>query len=458
VAAVSGDALPDAVTLDEGRPGPVEVDDARRSDWKRHAISSYGVNTIALAANLLTGILIARVLGTSGRGEVTAILTAPALLGWAFTMGSAQAASYHQARRPKDAGSLMATWLLLSVPLGVGCIVVGQLLLPTLLAAQSDATYDIARIFILTAALTILSELFLGVLLGDHDFHFYNATRLAHPAAIALVYVVLWGTDLLTVTSAVATTAAVSFAVLVVAAARAIRRHGLSHPRLDLAKSSLSYGARAHASTIGAMANARLDLLIIPAFLAASQVGLYAVATSASWIIFTLAGALSPLVIPAAARGTAEGTRFVVRSLQATVVIGAAIALALGLLADVAVRLVYGDAFEGSVGPLRILLVGSVLFAGATILGGGLAALNRPLTGAATQLIGAVATVVGLLIFLRDGGITAAAIVSTVSYALVFASALVLYCRASGVKWTTALFPLGLGPGSVPSRDEPLRP
>jgi O-antigen/teichoic acid export membrane protein len=453
---VSDDWLPEATRLDKRRSPTVVVEEAR-SDWKRHAMSSFGFTTIALVANVLTGILIARVLGTSGRGEVTAILTAPALLGWAFTMGSAQAASYHQARRPQDAGSLIATWLVLSVPLGAACIIVGQLLLPSLLAAQSDATYDIARVFILTAALTLVSELFLSVLLGDQDFLFYNAMRLAQPAALALVYLLLWGLDLLSVLSAVVTTAVVSFAALVVAGARALRRHGLARPRLSLAKSSLWYGARAHATTMGAMANARLDLLVIPAFLVASDVGLYAVATSAAWVVYTVSGALFPLVLPAAARGTPEGTRFVIRSLQATLAIGAVLALGLGVLADIAVRLVYGPAFDGSVLPLRVLLVGSVLFAGANILGAALSALNRPLTAAATQLIGALATVVGLLLFLRDGGITAAAIVSTVSYAIVFVSALMLYRRASGLDWS-ALLPLRLVARPEPARNEPLHP
>jgi O-antigen/teichoic acid export membrane protein len=439
VKAVSEHTLQEAVSLDQTRPAPVEVEATGDSDWKRHAISSFGFNAVALVANLLTGILIARMLGTSGRGEVTAILTAPALLGWAFTLGCSQAAAYHQARSPRDAGRLIATWLVFLLPLGAACVLVGQAVLPWLLAAQSDATYDLARVIMLTAALTLFSELFFGILLGDQDFLFYNAMRLAQPGALAVAYVVLAGLDRLSVTSAVIATVAVSTVALVVVTVRALRRHGFGRPSITLGRSTAWYGLRAHAVTIGSMANARLDLLILPAFLGASSVGLYAVATSASWIVVTIAGALYPIVLPAAARGTAAGTRFAVRSLQATLAIGAVAALGLGLLADVAVRLVYGSAFEGSVLPLRLLLAGSVLFAGAQILGSALSALNRPLTAAATQLIGAVATVAGLLVFLRDGGITAAAIVSAVSYALVFVSALVLYRRASGLEWVALL-------------------
>jgi hypothetical protein len=51
------------------------------------------------------------------------------------------------------------------------------------------------------------------------------------------------------------------------------------------------------------------------------------------------------------------------------------------------------------------------------------------------QAAGLVVTVVGLLVFLPSGGITAAAIVSTVAYGTVFVSALVAYQRATGLAW-----------------------
>ena len=47
--------------------------------------------------------------------------------------------------------------------------------------------------------------------------------------------------------------------------------------------------------------------------------------------------------------------------------------------------------------------------------------------------------VAGLLIFLRSGGILAAAIVSTVAYTLVFIVAGIFYWHATGLKWQTFL-------------------
>ena len=84
------------------------------------------------------------------------------------------------------------------------------------------------------------------------------------------------------------------------------------------------------------------------------------------------------------------------------------------------VRLVYGDEFGGSVRPLLYLLPGCVLWPASSILFDGMLAANRPLGGAVPMGVGLVLNVSGLVLFLAAGGIEAAAIVSSVSYGIVF--------------------------------------
>src|SRR4029079_19816690 len=81
-------------------------------------------------------------------------------------------------------------------------------------------------------------------------------------------------------------------------------------------------------------------------------------------------------------------------------------------VAGVAVRIFYGSDFAGSVTPLRILLVGTVLYAAAGVACSGLYAVNRPFTAALAQFTAAAVTVAGLLLFLRSGGGGAAAVLS----------------------------------------------
>ena len=114
-------------------------------------------------------------------------------------------------------------------------------------------------------------------------------------------------------------------------------------------------------------------------------------------------------------------------------------AIVLALFAEPLLGLVYGDDFREAAESLRLLLPGAVLFAGSSILNAGIYAAGRPFTATVTQVVGMLATVVGLALFLSGGGITAAALVSSGSYAMIFAVSLVAYQRVSGLSWRELL-------------------
>jgi O-antigen/teichoic acid export membrane protein len=140
-------------------------------------------------------------------------------------------------------------------------------------------------------------------------------------------------------------------------------------------------------------------------------------------------------VLPAAASDPERGSIKVIGSLWASLAVAVCVALGLALLGRPLLGLVYGDRFRDAAEPLLLLLPGAVLFAGSSILAAGVFSLGRPFTATVPQLLGMVVTVVGLLVFLRSGGITAAALVSTASYATVFVATLIAYRRVAELPW-----------------------
>lgn len=415
-------------------PAAVTAAPAARS-LVRHGALTFATTSAALGVNLVSGILIARLLGPSGRGGLTAIFAIYPIMAWLFEMGCNQAITFHQARYPEDAPKLISTWLVMLAPFCAVAIVVGELLVPHLLAAQSAEVVHLARLMMVSVLLAFFSDVMNAVLLGDHDFGFYNVLRLAQPLAVTLVYVALWVADALTLRAAVLTIFVCGIGGCVAGGVRVFRRHRLARPDWALGRRTLWYGLRAHGTATGGLITFRLDTMIIPAYLSAASVGFYAVATSVSWIVATIASSLGPLVLPVAVSRDRNGTRAVVHSLYVTLAVGAVLGILLIAVAGIAVRLVYGSSFLGSVEPMRLLVPGSVLYAAAGVLYSGLYALNRPFTAALSQIVGVTVTVTGLVLFLESGGIRAAAIVSSVAYTLVFVSALVLYQRAADVEW-----------------------
>lgn len=403
----------------------------------RDVAISYVFTGATLVVSLLSGILVVRVLGLAGRGEVAAILALTQVATWLFAMGCNQAASFHLARHPDQGGVLIGSWLMLLTPFAVLGVAVSVGVLPILLAAQREEVVVMAQIFATTIVLALSLELLLGVVLGDHRFVLWNWFRFGQLAGVTVLYVLLWRLGALTVGSALIANATVLAVLVSGAGLWALRRYGRPRVSPRLARSTFWYGFRVHGSVVAGTLNARLDLAVIPAFVGATSVGLYSLATNVATIVSVLSGAIVALVLPAAARRGEQGATTVVASMYVVLAVGALGAVVVALLAEVMLRLLYGDEAVAAAQPLRVLLAGTVLLMPGLVLCQGLSAANRPLTSALPQLAGAAVTIVGLVLFLRDGGIMAAALVTTAAYAVLLAMALVLYRKVAKLSWRT---------------------
>jgi len=413
----------------------------RRAFARDHSLALAGSYTmvfqvLGLGGNFVTGVIIARGLGSTGRGQYAAISIVPAVSLWIFSMGVTQATAYYFARRPQEGARIIGSWLALMVPLVGTGLLITELLLPQIVATQTAHVLLIARIAMIGLVIGFLYSLFSGVLGGDQDFFFLNVAQFLRVSGLAALSAVLLAVGWFTVTTAIFSTVGVDVCVTTACMVRAIRRHGIGAPDRRLVRDSLWYGFRAHGQSVGGFVTGRLDVFLMPSVLAASSIGLYSVATNVSGIVGTVSGTLAALVLPiVAARGGRRGVRIVVASMHATLLVGGLLGVMFVLLASPAVNLVYGAGFHGSVLALQLLVPGNVALSAAAVLASGLAAANRPGRASLIQLPGAILTIFGLALFLKAGGIVAAAIVSTVSYVAVFVTALLLYRNAAGLTW-----------------------
>ncbi len=409
-------------------------------DFVRVGIHTYAFAFLTLGANFLSGIVTARALAPAGRGEAVAIAMLIQNIAFIFAAGCVHAVSYRYAREPETAGRLATTWTIVMIPLALLALGAGELALPALFGSQSHHAIELARVYLPGVVVVLWIELTNGLLLGAKDYRFVNVIRFVQPALFAVSQFIVWRVWGLSVASAVGTWMGSMLVSQCVATVRVRRIIGkLGRPDLRLGIETVWYGIRGHGAFLANNLNQRLDLLIMPAFIAAFGLGLYTVAANVSLIVSTLALSLAAVVLPAAADDPERGPRTVLGSLQAALAIAAILATGLFVLAHPALTLVYGSKFGGAAPALRVLLPGTMLLAGASILVAGLYAANRPTVATAVQLGGLVITVAGLLIFLPGHGIMVAAIVSTASYSAVFLGAVLAYKRVAGVPWRAFL-------------------
>jgi antigen flippase len=400
---------------------------------------------LTLALNLITGVLTARLLGTEGRGELAAISSLALTLSWAGALGFPEALTFLQSKWPAQSDRIVGTALLGIVPLGVGTVLIGEALLPLAFSAQSAPTLAHGRLFLLVLPAYIGLNCVWALLSGHQRFGVLTASRVAQPLLFAGTLGAMWVGHVITVPGvlmALAGSYLLSFAAFGGWLPWSV---GLGRPSLSVAHTGLNYGLRMQGQTLGALGNARLDLTLLPAFVAARQLGYYAIAVSVASMVVVLFGQLQLVVFPVVARSTdSRGPALLGSSLRLVLLASSVVAIVLAALAPWLVPLVYGSAFAPAVRPLWLLLPGIVFWTATSIVASGLQAANKPGRASAAQLVGFAVTVIGLLLTLPRFGILGAALTSSVSYTLTFWIALWLLHRHTGfpVRETFRLRPL----------------
>lgn len=395
-----------------------------------------GVNVLFTVFGFLTGPLLARALEPSGRGELAAIVTplsiAPLVVSFGLTTYAARAVA-----RGEDRGRVIATMSTLAVVLGVVFVPFG-LLGADYLAGDNDTIRTFLVLGVALLPLSLVGGILLNVAMAMEHWNAISIQRLIPAGGAALLYLVLFILDELTVASAAAV--ALGLGLISNVPLLGVLR-GARPFRFDrvLARSGLLFGSQVWFVALSQLLNHRLDQLVMVKATTTRELGLYAVAVTTASLSSVLASSVGQAIFPRVAAGADDLTR---RSLRLTLVAVSAAAVAAAIATPVLVPLVFGEAFRDAVPMVLILLIATVPNAASSVLGPALSAsLPRPGLLGVGQLGALVVTIVGLLLLLPPLGGIGAAIVSVLGYGLNSAWALFLARRHFGGSLRDYLLP-----------------
>ena len=379
-------------------------------------------NVAAAAAAALGGIVAARALGPTVRGEYAAVTAWFGLLLVVGGAGQPAAVCFHVARDPGRARGYVATSRAMMLVTGGIAVAAGFVVAPVL-ARGHPALADAYRIAFAGSVLAFICASYTFSLQATSTAR-WNLVRVSQP--------VLAYRD----PSAVAAPSAhsgyrpgraiVTMAIQLGYAYYWCRRSELvpGHARVDLVGPLVRYGLAQIAALTPATINGYLDQLVLSQLVPSADLGRYAVAVSITMVPVPLVSAIGNVAFPrlAARKGDSADSR---RLQRGAVVISACAATAILLpVAAIAVWLipeVYGPAYRGAVPLLWILTPGGIFLACGQVVGDLLRGLGQPRLVAIAQGLAAVFTVILLVVLLPSTGVAAAAIASTVSYGVALA-------------------------------------
>jgi O-antigen/teichoic acid export membrane protein len=361
--------------------------------------------------NVFTGIITARVLGATGRGETSAMLLWPALLAYLLTFGIPTAIRYWVRREPGREREFLTVSLILMCMASVLCIAIGYLFLPAWLHNYSPEVIRTAQFLMFFTPENMIAVILASMMEALGWFNLSNRTRYAAVAMTLVFLIILAATHTLT-----PFTAAYSYTVppVIVAiwAFWKLREYvSLVHfdpmPSLRLLG---SYGIRAYGIDILNSLSTQIDQVLVVGLLGARDVGIYVVALNASRVINVLHFAVVTVLFPSAAGLNKQEILVMVgRSARISTGLAALLGIALSGLYFFLIPLMYGSAFDAGVNVARLLTLEAVLFGLVFVLAQAFMTLERPAFVTGLQLLGLAIVVPAMFVLLPHYGLIGAA-------------------------------------------------
>ncbi|HEX3959164.1 MAG TPA: oligosaccharide flippase family protein [Trebonia sp.] len=375
-------------------------------------------NVLSSAAAALGGVIIARALGPSVRGDYAAITAWFGMLLAIGEMGQSAAICYHVAHDPQQAQDYVASSRSIMLITGIFALLAAIVVSP-LLARGHSVLLHAYQIAFAGSVIAFVSTSYTYSLqarsIGD-----WNKVRLSQPLLSVVAMIVLWRLRLLSLTGAIDILVGTTLLQLGYAYYWC-RRTELApgQTRRQLMRPLARYGATQLAAIAPYSINLFLDRLLLSLLASPADLGRYAVASSIALVPIPLVSAIGNVAFPrlAAQRHvTAESHRLQRGAVLVSAGLATAILLPIAVSATWVIPLVFGPAFRGAVPLLWMLTPGGVFLSCSQVVSDLLRGRNRPGFVAISQGLAAVFTVVLLIALLPVAGVAGAAIASSVAY------------------------------------------
>ena len=408
----------------------------RRPPLRRSAATTYGRKLAVAALSLANVLIVARVLGPSGRGDVVFATTLATITAQFATLSVQEANINFAGRTPALRPQLASTSVVIALFATLASLAVLGVLI-WLFPGVAGETSSQARWLAFAAIPALILATYLERLLdAEYRFGFENLASLATPVAILAVNGVLALLGELTVTRALAAwVAGIALGTLLRVLYFRLNLGGFGRPSASLGLRMITFGLRAHGARILGWGNYRIDHLFVGTMAGSHELGLYSYAVSWAETLYYLPQTLVSVQRPDLVRATRrEAARLAGAIFRVALVLSALAAAVLLIIAPFLCVTLAGSEFRGSIDDLRVLVLGTAGILALQLLGSALTARQRPeLETAATAAAFAVTIALDLLLIPSHGGL-GAAIASAVAYTIGGAVAAIIAARTLGLR------------------------
>jgi O-antigen/teichoic acid export membrane protein len=397
---------------------------------------TFGTRVLTVVCTVGTSIIVARWLGATGTGTLAVLNVTVALALQLGSAGMPSAITYFIAR---DRNLLKPAWtngLLFSFGAGaliaIGLMVIANVR-PSLL---NGVPSNLIVIVVISIPFQLVTLLGLNLLLAIDKIRLMNCldALLSVLLFVNAVIVLILSRRGLTTLVLLNTAAAVTMCLVLIGfVARSMRTdRDLSPPRdLSLLRSMLVYGLKFYVSIFASFVIFRVDLLIVNHFRGAAAAGVYAVASQCSFLLIMLPGVIASLLFPRVAARQQKTAAYALEVTRHTSFIMLVLCLMAAAI-SFTLPLVYGARFADATVQLLIMLPGIFFISLESVLVQHFTGTGLPAIIPVFWIITMIANLGLNLALVPVWGARAAAVNSTITYALIFVLVTAYFCLQTG--------------------------
>jgi O-antigen/teichoic acid export membrane protein len=375
-------------------------------------IQSVGVKIFILVFNTATGILSARALQPSGRGELAAIILWNVLFANAFTLGIPSALTYQLKKRHELRSEFVGAALLLSGLTSLLAMVIAAIGLPHWIPQYSATAIFYSRLFLFNVPLFAASLVGRAALESEGDFTTSNLSLLLNPLlTLTALCSFLLAHHLTPVNASWAYMFGSVFPALFVLHKLLARFKPIVRSFRHASKLLMSYGIRSYGIDLCGTMSFYVDQVLVVHLLQSDTMGTYVVALSLSRMLNAFHSAIIMVLFPNMISQSRDVVHFRTgRAVRMTTFVTATAGALIALIGPRLVTSLYGKSYSSATGIVRVLILEVILSGTAQVLSQAFMALGRPGTITIFQVSSLVLTIPLLIVLVPRYGIHGAAL------------------------------------------------
>jgi len=399
-----------------------------------------------LVISLVSSVIIARLLGPTGKGILFLVILVPSFIALIASLGIEISNVYYIGQNKYSLqdiiGNSVFTTVSIGIPVGFLLWLLAPFISSLFLKGINPLFLKIAAIMI---PLTLLSAYCKEILRGEQRIKHYNFISLYRSAfsmlfIVLLVLILRLGVMGAIIGSILASLGAVAISWVFIRERKNYKFLPILHKEMFF--DSIRFGMKGRLANILQFFNYRFDIFIVNWFLGVENVGYYALAVLISELIWYIPDSIGTVLYPKTASSTIEEANlFTPRVCRNSIFLTSLAACGLFALSGVLIPAIFGKAFLLSVKPLQVLLPGIVLLSLWKVLAADLIGRGMPEYYSYAAAASLISTVFLDFILIPRMGIIGAALASTISYSLAGFLTVFWFLKKSGINLQEVILP-----------------